>query len=41
MATPLLNMFIIFPVHGLVGLESGISSFSIEKTPRIEGENLK
>jgi len=40
-ATPLLNIFIMFPVHGLVKFESGINSFSIEKIPLIDGENLK
>jgi hypothetical protein len=40
-ATPLENILLIFPVHGLAGSLSGINSFCKEKIPLSEGENLK
>jgi len=44
MAKPLLTILVMGPVHGLgpelLGL-SGMSSFCMEKIPRMEGENLK
>lgn len=41
MKIPRVEIFEIFPVHGLFGSASGINSFLFPKTPRIEGENLK
>ena len=39
-ATPLLNIFIIFPVHGLVEFESGINSLLLEVVEKGEVEKV-